>query len=36
MTGFVDETSSFSDAFVQIIDKIVEVPVVMQKHVPRS
>ena len=32
----VISTSSVSDAFVQIIHEIVDVPVVMQRHVPRS
>ena len=32
----VISTSSLADAFVQLIDKIVDVPVVMQRHVPRS
>ena len=32
----VISTSSVADAFVQLIDTIVDVPVVMQRHVPRS
>ena len=32
----VISTSSLVDAIVQLIDKIVDVPVVVQKHVPRS
>ena len=32
----VISTSSLADAFVQLFDKIVDVPVVMQRHVQRS
>ena len=32
----VISTSSVSGAFVQLIDQIVDEPVVMQRHVPRS
>ena len=32
----VISTSSLADDFVQLIDKIVDVPMVMQRHVPRS